>query len=184
MGSGDPPGLQNRRTASFGVVGGFDSHSLPPFLFNPLEGLGLASHIETLGENCLAAIKMLPLERVTWLDSCWFGGFTLAEVIRQAHWTENASTQAKVQTAILDPVLPCSAAPSGIGPISAWREASRRLLACFDRDVLLEQQIEQRVLFVQTLLGCPRLFADILQSNMLPPNPAEFLARFLEIDLA
>jgi hypothetical protein len=30
MGSGDPPGLQNRRTASFGVVGGFDSHSLPP----------------------------------------------------------------------------------------------------------------------------------------------------------
>jgi hypothetical protein len=32
MGSGDPPGLQNRRTASFGVVGGFDSHSLPPNL--------------------------------------------------------------------------------------------------------------------------------------------------------
>ena len=30
MGSGDSPGLQNRRTASFGVVGGFDSHSLPP----------------------------------------------------------------------------------------------------------------------------------------------------------
>jgi hypothetical protein len=32
MGSGDSPGLQNRRTASFGVVGGFDSHSLPPCL--------------------------------------------------------------------------------------------------------------------------------------------------------
>jgi len=36
MGSGDPHGLQNRRTASFGVVGGFDSHSLPPF-FNHLQ---------------------------------------------------------------------------------------------------------------------------------------------------
>jgi hypothetical protein len=30
MRSGDRPGLQNRRAASFGVVDGFDSHSLPP----------------------------------------------------------------------------------------------------------------------------------------------------------
>jgi len=30
--SGDDHGLQNRRAASFGVVGGFDSHSLPPNL--------------------------------------------------------------------------------------------------------------------------------------------------------
>jgi hypothetical protein len=30
MRSGDRPGLQNRRVASSGVTGGFDSHSLPP----------------------------------------------------------------------------------------------------------------------------------------------------------
>jgi hypothetical protein len=30
MGSGDPPGLQNRREAGLPVFGGFDSHSLPP----------------------------------------------------------------------------------------------------------------------------------------------------------
>jgi len=30
MGSGDPPGLQNRREASSGVLGVFDSHTLPP----------------------------------------------------------------------------------------------------------------------------------------------------------
>jgi len=33
MRSGDRPGLQNRRTAGLPVVGGFDPHSLPPFLF-------------------------------------------------------------------------------------------------------------------------------------------------------
>ena len=33
MGSGDPPGLQNRRTAGFPVVGAFDSHTLPPLPF-------------------------------------------------------------------------------------------------------------------------------------------------------
>src|SRR6266852_9647090 len=37
MRSGDRPGLQNRRAASFGVAGGFDSHSLPP-VFNNLDG--------------------------------------------------------------------------------------------------------------------------------------------------
>ena len=30
MGSGDSPGLQNRRAAGLPVAGGFDSHSLPP----------------------------------------------------------------------------------------------------------------------------------------------------------
>src|ERR1700694_1588404 len=34
MRSGDRPGLQNRRAAGFPVAGGFDSHSLPPFIFN------------------------------------------------------------------------------------------------------------------------------------------------------
>ena len=32
MRSGDRPGLQNRRAAGFPVAGGFDPHSLPPFL--------------------------------------------------------------------------------------------------------------------------------------------------------
>lgn len=31
MGSGDPPGLQNRRKAGLPVFGAFDSHTLPPF---------------------------------------------------------------------------------------------------------------------------------------------------------
>jgi hypothetical protein len=30
MGSGDPPGLQNRRAAGHPVAGAFDSHTLPP----------------------------------------------------------------------------------------------------------------------------------------------------------
>ncbi len=30
MGSGDPPGLQNRREAGLPVFGAFDSHTLPP----------------------------------------------------------------------------------------------------------------------------------------------------------
>ena len=30
MGSGDPPGLQNRRAAGLPVAGAFDSHTLPP----------------------------------------------------------------------------------------------------------------------------------------------------------
>ncbi len=34
MRSGDRPGLQNRRAASFGFAGGFDSHSLPPVCNN------------------------------------------------------------------------------------------------------------------------------------------------------
>ncbi len=36
MGSGDPPGLQNRRSAGLPVEGAFDSHTLPPF-FNKLQ---------------------------------------------------------------------------------------------------------------------------------------------------
>src|SRR5580692_13198600 len=34
MRSGDRPGLQNRRAAGFPVAGGFDPHSLPPFVFS------------------------------------------------------------------------------------------------------------------------------------------------------
>jgi hypothetical protein len=37
MRSGDRPGLQNRRVAGFPVAGGFDPHSLPPFIFNELK---------------------------------------------------------------------------------------------------------------------------------------------------
>jgi hypothetical protein len=33
MGSGDPPGLQNRRAAGHPVAGAFDSHTLPPVRF-------------------------------------------------------------------------------------------------------------------------------------------------------
>jgi hypothetical protein len=33
MRSGDRPGLQNRRAAGFPVAGGFDPHSLPPFVW-------------------------------------------------------------------------------------------------------------------------------------------------------
>ena len=36
MGSGDPPGLQNRRAAGFPVAGAFDSHTLPPFTMDAL----------------------------------------------------------------------------------------------------------------------------------------------------
>ena len=39
MRSGDRPGLQNRRAASFGVAGGFDSHSLPPFVSMTRKGM-------------------------------------------------------------------------------------------------------------------------------------------------
>ncbi len=36
MRSGDRPGLQNRRAAGDPVTGGFDPHSLPPFVCNEL----------------------------------------------------------------------------------------------------------------------------------------------------
>jgi len=42
MSSGDGPGLQNRRSASFGVDGGFDSHSLPPFSLMSPAALGIS----------------------------------------------------------------------------------------------------------------------------------------------
>jgi hypothetical protein len=38
MGSGDPPGLQNRRAAGLPVAGVFDSHTLPP-MFPVVYGL-------------------------------------------------------------------------------------------------------------------------------------------------
>jgi hypothetical protein len=43
MRSGDRPGLQNRRSSSFGGDGGFDSHSLPPFFNNLQIGKSLAN---------------------------------------------------------------------------------------------------------------------------------------------
>ena len=44
MWSGDHPGLQNRRSSSFGGDGGFDSHSLPPLRV----GLARVFHISLL----------------------------------------------------------------------------------------------------------------------------------------
>jgi hypothetical protein len=46
MWSGDHPGLQNRRAAGFPVVGGFDPHSLPPFIFNGLKLIEPWCHFE------------------------------------------------------------------------------------------------------------------------------------------
>src|SRR5208337_2780350 len=44
-GSGDSPGLQNRRLAPCGVNGAFDSHTLPPSGFGDLQVLaGFSSH--------------------------------------------------------------------------------------------------------------------------------------------
>ena len=57
MVSGDAPGLQNRRAASFGVADGFDSHSLPPFSFNELCGSLFVSQSETWRQNQLAVIE-------------------------------------------------------------------------------------------------------------------------------
>ncbi len=57
MRSGDRRGLQNRRTAGLPVVGGFDSHSLPPFVFNGLAGLSIESQSETPSQNWVAVIK-------------------------------------------------------------------------------------------------------------------------------
>jgi hypothetical protein len=51
MRSGDRPGLQNRRTAGLPVVGGFDPHSLPPFIFNWLGPPPIHSQSETWGQN-------------------------------------------------------------------------------------------------------------------------------------
>jgi hypothetical protein len=57
MRSGDRPGLQNRRVASSGVTGGFDPHSLPPFRFNELGIVPLASQSEIQRRNRVAVIK-------------------------------------------------------------------------------------------------------------------------------
>jgi hypothetical protein len=46
MRSGDRPGLQNRRAAGHPVTGGFDSHSLPPFVFNGLKVIEPWCHFE------------------------------------------------------------------------------------------------------------------------------------------
>ena len=48
MGSGDPPGLQNRRAAGLPVAGAFDSHTLPPIVESP--------HFDDVScELCIAA---------------------------------------------------------------------------------------------------------------------------------
>ena len=58
MGSGDPPGLQNRRAAGHPVAGGFDSHSLPPFIFNGLEALLLFTPLATGLGNQWTVMKL------------------------------------------------------------------------------------------------------------------------------
>jgi hypothetical protein len=57
MASGDAPGLQNRRAASFGVAGGFDSHSLPPFVLSDLHDHWRILKVRTRRCNHLAVIK-------------------------------------------------------------------------------------------------------------------------------
>jgi hypothetical protein len=57
MRSGDRPGLQNRRVASSDVTDGFDSHSLPPFVFNELRVVLLVSQSETWRQNRFAVIE-------------------------------------------------------------------------------------------------------------------------------
>jgi hypothetical protein len=47
MRSGDRPGLQNRRSSSFGGDGGFDPHSLPPS-FNELVGFAYGPSPEAM----------------------------------------------------------------------------------------------------------------------------------------
>jgi len=50
-------GLQNRRVAGNPVTGGFDPHSLPPFVFNWLGFLSIQSQSETWHQNRIAVIK-------------------------------------------------------------------------------------------------------------------------------
>jgi hypothetical protein len=57
MRSGDRPGLQNRRVAGFPVTGGFDSHSLPPFVLNELTVHRANLRVRARLPNCLAVIK-------------------------------------------------------------------------------------------------------------------------------
>jgi hypothetical protein len=57
MGSGDPPGLQNRRAAGLPVAGVFDSHTLPPFPFSGIEGTAEGSHVEIVLRNAAAVMK-------------------------------------------------------------------------------------------------------------------------------
>ena len=59
MRSGDRPGLQNRRSSSFGGDGGFDSHSLPP----SLRSAGLGNDVSGVRWVCFHVIlKVLPGE--------------------------------------------------------------------------------------------------------------------------
>jgi hypothetical protein len=57
MRSGDRPGLQNRRAAGHPVAGGFDSHSLPPFVFNELASRETLSQIEIAKASWQNVIK-------------------------------------------------------------------------------------------------------------------------------
>jgi hypothetical protein len=60
MRSGDRPGLQNRRAAGHPVTGGFDPHSLPPFVFKVFaddETRFVSSWIDTSREQSWAILK-------------------------------------------------------------------------------------------------------------------------------
>ena len=49
--------LQNRRAAGYPVAGGFDPHSLPPFVFNNLAVSGWCLRVRSRHENRVAVIK-------------------------------------------------------------------------------------------------------------------------------
>jgi hypothetical protein len=57
MRSGDRPGLQNRRAAGHPVTGGFDPHSLPPFIFNELGVFVFPLKMRMRHDNRVAVIK-------------------------------------------------------------------------------------------------------------------------------
>jgi hypothetical protein len=57
MRSGDRPGLQNRRVAGFPVTGGFDPHSLPPFVLNKLNVHRADLRVRPRRHNRAAVIK-------------------------------------------------------------------------------------------------------------------------------
>ena len=57
MGPGGPHGLQNRRVASSGVIDGFDSHSLPPFVFSCLQVLRTEIKMRLIDRKVGSVIK-------------------------------------------------------------------------------------------------------------------------------
>jgi hypothetical protein len=63
MGSGDPRGLQNRRAAGLPVAGAFDSHTLPPVVF---EAKNYIRHLLVTSEP---ASLILPFTSAVWIFS-------------------------------------------------------------------------------------------------------------------